>query len=373
MTVMDFPTSPTNGQTTTDGRYYFDSSVGSTGAWRSTPLPVGGLPAGSIMAWGTNTPPANWLIADGSAVSRETYSSLFAVIGTQYGAGNGTTTFNLPDLRGRVPVGRNGGTFGTLGATGGAETQTLTEAQLPPHRHKVRTNTTAASVYSSTPNSTTQDLDANEGTVLNVFWSGSTAHGLRGTGSIGSGEAHNNLQPYQVVNYIIKASAGWTAGDSELATRVGQLEQPGRVLQVASATRNTIFSTTSSTYVDVTGVSVTITPRSATSKVLVTVNTVGSASNNSVGLGLGVYRNSTLIGTNPNGQFSLVHYPAATGVSSGLSFQYLDAPATVASTTYKLSLASLTAGTNVGIGGYLANAAAGVSTITTITVMEVAA
>lgn len=215
MPVMDFPSAPVNGQQTADGRYYFDSSVGSTGAWRSTPLPVGGLPAGSIMAWGTNTPPANWLIADGSAVSRSLYSSLFAVIGTQYGAGDGTTTFNLPDLRGRVPVGRNGGTFGTLGATGGAETHTLTEAQIPPHTH---------SWSSQSTNDVNDFLGGSSASYgISASYNSSTNYGSF-LSNTGGGQAHNNLQPYQVVNYIIKASAGWTAGDSELATRLGVVE-----------------------------------------------------------------------------------------------------------------------------------------------------
>lgn len=121
--ALDFPNSPTNGQTY--GNYYYDASVGTSGAWRANPIPVGGLPAGSIIQWGSNTAPANWLICDGSAVSRTVYPSLFAAIGTQYGAGDGSTTFNLPDLRGRVAVGKNSGTFGTLGATGGAETVAL--------------------------------------------------------------------------------------------------------------------------------------------------------------------------------------------------------------------------------------------------------
>ena len=233
MTVMDFPTSPTNGQTTTDGRYYFDSSVGSTGAWRSAPLPVGGLPAGSIMAWGTNTPPANWLLADGSAVSRSTYSSLFAVIGIQYGAGDGTTTFNLPDLRGRVPVGKNTGTFSTLGWVGGAETHTLTTAQMPSHTHIQNAHTHVIrsadggyqpfAINKSVGGSSYFNLQSNGVTNnTNVVYNDSTTATNQAEGG---NQAHNNLQPYQVVNYIIKASAGWTAGDSELATRLGVVEQ----------------------------------------------------------------------------------------------------------------------------------------------------
>jgi microcystin-dependent protein len=229
---MDFPSSPINGQQTTDGRYYFDSSVGTSGAWRSAPLPVGGLPAGSIMAWGTNTPPANWLIADGSAVSRSTYSSLFAVIGTQYGAGNGTTTFNLPDLRGRVPVGQDAAAlrisaFNLLAQSSGSATHTLTIPEMPSHTH----------VQNEHSHQYYINIQHGDGTAVpsESLTSGLTAGGRRryvdGTQNsiatnqnTGGGQAHNNLQPYLVVNYIIKATAGWTAGDSELATRLGELE-----------------------------------------------------------------------------------------------------------------------------------------------------
>jgi microcystin-dependent protein len=206
MTVMDFPTAPIDGQTSTDGRYYFDASVGDSGAWRSAPLPVGGLPAGSIIQWSSNTAPANWLVCNGAAVSRVTYSSLFAVIGTTYGTGNGSTTFNLPDLRGRVAVGRDGAQseFDVLGETGGAKTHTLTIAEIPSHTHSYGSNTSIAAT------------GVNHGTAFN--------NGSYTSGATGGGGAHNNLQPFLVTNYIIKASSGWTAGDSELATRLGAVE-----------------------------------------------------------------------------------------------------------------------------------------------------
>jgi microcystin-dependent protein len=83
-------------------------------AWRYAPC-------GAAALWFTATPPTGWLICDGSAVSRTTYADLFAVLGTAYGVGDGTTTFNLPDLRGRFPLGKAAsGTGSTLGGTGGA-------------------------------------------------------------------------------------------------------------------------------------------------------------------------------------------------------------------------------------------------------------
>jgi len=78
---------------------------------------------GGIMMWPTNSAPLNWLICDGQAVDRVTYATLFALIGTTYGAGNGTTTFNLPDLRAKFPVGRHASNtrFDNLAETGGQE------------------------------------------------------------------------------------------------------------------------------------------------------------------------------------------------------------------------------------------------------------
>lgn len=93
-------------------------------------LKVAGYLPGEIKMYGAATAPSLWLLCDGSAVSRTTYSDLFAVVGTSFGAGDGATTFNLPDFSDRVPMGG-----GTLGAQGGANSVTLTEANLAPHTH----------------------------------------------------------------------------------------------------------------------------------------------------------------------------------------------------------------------------------------------
>ncbi len=137
--------------------------------------------------------PAGFLLCDGSAVSRTTYADLFAAIGTLWGAGNGTTTFNLPNLKGRVPVGYDSSQteFETVAKQGGAKTHTLTTGEMPSHSH-AGTLTSKNSV----------------GTSSTRVAEGSDSGGAGGvnytTGSAGAGGAHNNLQPYVAAHYIIK-------------------------------------------------------------------------------------------------------------------------------------------------------------------------
>jgi microcystin-dependent protein len=91
------------------------------------------LPVGTLVAYAGSGVPAGWLACDGSAVSRTTYSKLFAAIGTTYGVGDGSTTFNLPDLRDRAVFGE--GSVRSKGDTGGAATHTLTTGEMPTHTH----------------------------------------------------------------------------------------------------------------------------------------------------------------------------------------------------------------------------------------------
>lgn len=101
----------------------------------------GGLsPVGSMTMFGGSSAPTGWLMCNGSAVSRTTYASLFAVIGTTYGVGDNSTTFNVPDLLGRVPMGAGAGTgltSRTLGAELGSESTTLTSSHIPEHSHTI--------------------------------------------------------------------------------------------------------------------------------------------------------------------------------------------------------------------------------------------
>jgi microcystin-dependent protein len=146
-------------------------------------------PTGAVSAFAGSTAPTGWLLADGSAVSRTTYATLFGVISTTYGSGNGTTTFNVPDLKGKIPVGYSSTEteFDALGETGGAKTHALTEAELAAHTHTIVTY--------------------NPGTAGSQGVSGAfntSSPGSKTSNSTGSGTAHNNLQPYVTLNYIIK-------------------------------------------------------------------------------------------------------------------------------------------------------------------------
>lgn len=121
-------------------------------------------PAGAVTAFAGSAAPAGWLLCDGSAVSRTTYANLFAVTGTTYGAGDGSTTFNLPDLRGRVVAAVDGGagritSSNTLGAASGTQAHTHTSAAhthtSAAHTHGVSaTHSHASAAHSHTLSST---------------------------------------------------------------------------------------------------------------------------------------------------------------------------------------------------------------------------
>lgn len=101
-------------------------------------LPVTFTPSGVIRLFAGSVVPNGWLACDGSAVSRRIYSDLFKVIGTTYGTGDSNTTFSLPDMRGRSPICAGAGvslTARTLGTNAGAESVTLSIANLPSHTH----------------------------------------------------------------------------------------------------------------------------------------------------------------------------------------------------------------------------------------------
>jgi microcystin-dependent protein len=175
----------------TQNTLYIDSTNKSTYFYDGSDLiSVGGgaggesLKIGTIVPFAGSTIPDGYLTCDGTAVSRTTYSDLFAVIGTTYGAGDGSTTFNLPNLKGRVPAGldSNDTDFDTLGETGGSK-------ELQEHSHTLYG-------YHYVSSGGSEGGHTSGGNITDAQFSTNTS----GTGNSG------NLQPYIVVNYIIKAT-----------------------------------------------------------------------------------------------------------------------------------------------------------------------
>lgn len=184
-------------------------------------------PVGMVVDYAGATAPTNWLFLYGQAVSRTTYAALFAILGTTYGAGDGSTTFNLPDARGRVIAGKDdmggpaasrltgqsGGVTGTtLGGSGGVETHTLTTAQLASHAHTASSG--AAGAHSHTVSTfaswggNSADHASNTGGSGNIDIPTSSVGNHTHTVTVdpaGSGTAHNNVQPTLILNKIIKA------------------------------------------------------------------------------------------------------------------------------------------------------------------------
>jgi microcystin-dependent protein len=234
------------------------AALGGGGGSEAGFIPVGGL----TQYAGATSPNANYAICDGASLSRTSYATLFARIGTTYGSGDGSTTFNLPNLKGRIPVGLDSSQteFDALGETGGAKTHTLITSETPLHTHTTdiahgHANTLAApahthqvdppntgtsgnthshasntagdagSFLSGTTNNyrytgtstlnTANDSHSHTVDIAEFTSGGASATALTGavtnlgttnvtSSSSGSDGAHNNLQPYIVMNYLIR-------------------------------------------------------------------------------------------------------------------------------------------------------------------------
>ena len=156
---------------------------------------------GQLILGGWNFAPAGWQLCDGSLLPISQFETLFNLIGTTFG-GDGQSTFAVPDLRGRVPVGTgSGGGLSTyvLGQTGGQETVTLNLSQLPQHTHMLMANGAPASSPFPSGNTPSQ-------TTAHAYHSGapsSSAMSGQMCGPAGNTLPHDNWQPYQVLNWCI--------------------------------------------------------------------------------------------------------------------------------------------------------------------------
>ena len=202
--------------------------------------------------WGGSNIPPSWLLCDGSAISRTTYALLFAVIGTTYGTGNGSTTFNVPNLQGKMPLGYSSSY--SIGSSGGSASTTLEAKHLPSHNHTydkvnsssnettlteshIPAHTHGSKTLTGSLNAYTYNNDGCDGIVsksqyannasvasgsgmtwthytiaathTHTSYGGGKGHShtigtnSTNTGSVGSGTSFTNLPPYLVVKYII--------------------------------------------------------------------------------------------------------------------------------------------------------------------------
>lgn len=196
--------------------------------------PVGLVPTGAILPFAGSSAPSNYLLCNGGTFSSIDYPALATVLGDTYGV-HSSNTYYLPDLRQRVPVGKNTGTFATLGGTGGTETVTLTGAQSGiashnhgisdpghnhtqnQHRHTTTTNVAAEATaiggysagamtmfFGTDRGSTTQNRETAMQYTTATNIANTTGITVSNVAEQSASQAHNNLQPYIVVNYIIK-------------------------------------------------------------------------------------------------------------------------------------------------------------------------
>lgn len=154
------------------------------------------VPPGTVMDYAGSSLPSGWLNCDGAAVSRSTYADLFSAIGTTWGAGNGSTTFNVPDLRGRTVVGVGTGSGlspRNIAGSGGTETHTLSTGEIPSHSH--------------TPGLGTRFLVRNDGAssyAVSTAGANIDTENCSATSNTGGGGSHNNMQPFANLYHIIK-------------------------------------------------------------------------------------------------------------------------------------------------------------------------
>lgn len=156
---------------------------------------------GEIRMWSFDWPPRNWARCDGALIAVNQNPSLYSLLGTTYG-GDGQTTFKLPDLRGRVPIHRGYNYY--QGLSSGVETVYLSEDNLPAHTHDFNASSDVAN-SSSNPGDNFLATSNKESGNPNMYASEAELTQMKSdtVSFVGGGHPHNNMQPYQVVNFCI--------------------------------------------------------------------------------------------------------------------------------------------------------------------------
>ena len=252
----------------------------SENSWKSSLVFVSGVPLGMVVAYAGSTTPTGWVAAEGAAISRSTFSDLFTAIGTQFGAGDGSTTFNVPNLKGRSTIGQDTtqGEFDVLGETGGTKTETITAAQMPSHTHTQNAHNHSQNAHGHSfdggPGAGhTAVTNFGGGTVMGVFsfapshiWTTNGYGSIWGTEpttagnaaetatnlSTGGNAAHTNIKPYIALRWLMASSAtatffpGMLVPTSAASTPTGWVAAEGTA--VSRATYADIFAAIGTTY-----------------------------------------------------------------------------------------------------------------------------
>lgn len=184
------------GTPVTNGPVYWNGS-----AWVSAKLTDAQLdmttiiPPGFVGHTAAAAAPTGWVLCDGAAISRTSFAALFTAIGTQYGVGDGATTFNVPNAKGKVLVGIDAAQaeFDVRGETGGEKTHVTTVPEMPAHTHPPAAGSDQFWTHGIAGAAQMASTNPNE----NLTYAAAT-------GSTGGGLAHNNLQPYISLHTIIK-------------------------------------------------------------------------------------------------------------------------------------------------------------------------
>ena len=184
------------------GRMYYNAGTLGTPVWEGADIPVGTI---NMYAGGVGDVPNGWLLCNGGAVSRTTYAQLFAVLDTEYGVGDGSTTFNVPDFVTTNKFPRAATNDAGRGGTGGESTHTLSTAEMPAHNHTISPNPHGHSINLDGSSSAPGVSGLNTTAFSNVTSPSShtPATASLSNSSTGGGTSHENKPPYLDVHFII--------------------------------------------------------------------------------------------------------------------------------------------------------------------------